>query len=145
MGSLDFLKWFLELAGINKKTIVVPIVLVVLSNLALYCAYDTAKTLLTEPLLVKILVHVFLTALILTSFVSMLFLLSKPRLKLKLGVYWDNQLNPHCPSCKKPLAGSPAGSNVLRCANCKEDFNLRFGPQFLSLDMATEKIKKGEL
>jgi hypothetical protein len=66
-------------------------------------------------------------------------------LKVKLGVYWDYQLNPYCTKCKIPLSGSPAGSNVLRCANCTEDFNLRFGAELLSLDVAINKIKNKEV
>ena len=26
-------------------------------------------------------------------------------LRLKYGIYWDKQKNPHCPSCKKPISG----------------------------------------
>lgn len=28
----------------------------------------------------------------------------KDELRLKYGIYWDKNKNPHCPSCKKPLS-----------------------------------------
>lgn len=29
----------------------------------------------------------------------------KPEFTLKYGIYWDSKKNPHCPNCKKPIAG----------------------------------------
>jgi tRNA(Ile2) C34 agmatinyltransferase TiaS len=66
-------------------------------------------------------------------------------LKVKLGVYWDTQLNPYCPKCKIPLTGSTAGNNALRCAECKNDFILRHGAELLPLDVAVNKIKNNEV
>ncbi len=30
---------------------------------------------------------------------------SAPKFKLKYGIYWDSDKNPHCPNCKIPIAG----------------------------------------
>jgi len=29
----------------------------------------------------------------------------KPEFRLKYGIYWDSDKNPHCPNCKIPVAG----------------------------------------
>lgn len=48
-------------------------------------------------------------------------------LRLKYGVYWDRQKNPHCPSCKKPISDyndyglSGTGYN---CRPCRQIFPL---------------------
>jgi ribosomal protein L37AE/L43A len=145
MSFFDVLKWFLEAAGISKKGIVVFLVFVLLLNIGLYWSYGLANALIAYPLLIKILAHLFLSILIITSFGSISFLLSKPMLKVKMGVYWDNQQNPYCPKCKLPLTGADRGSNILKCINCKEEINLRIGAVFYSLDEAMIKIKNKEV
>jgi hypothetical protein len=60
----------------------------------------------------------------------------------RFGVLWDNQGNPHCSNCKILLACSGAGNNLLHCPNCKEDFNLRDGDKFYSLDKARAVVRK---
>jgi hypothetical protein len=145
MSLLDVLKWFFEVAGINKRKIVVLIALLIILNVALYYSYPLVRLTLSNPILRKVLAHVLVSVLATTAFGSVLFILSKPMLKVKLGVYWDSMLNPYCTKCKIPLSGSQSGSNVLRCPNCKEDFTLRFGAQLLSLDEAVNKIRNKDI
>ena len=51
----------------------------------------------------------------------------KPNLKLKYGVYWDKNKNPHCPACQKPVSSyndygiSGSGYN---CKPCHQVFPL---------------------
>ena len=65
--------------------------------------------------------------------------------KLKLGVYWDDQLNPICTKCRTPLSSSGAGNNILHCPSCKEDFNLRLGDRFYALNEAQKAIENNEI
>lgn len=44
------------------------------------------------------------------------------RLKLKYGIYWDKNRNPHCPSCKKPLQLGIYSS--YECITCNKN-NIR--------------------
>jgi transposase-like protein len=51
----------------------------------------------------------------------------KPQFKLKYGIYWDSDKNPHCPNCKIPIAayGSYQGSKGYYCKPCKKVFTLQ--------------------
>ena len=145
MSLLDVLIWFFKVAGINKGKILSLLALVVISNVGLYYSYPLVRLTLSNPVLRKVVAHGLVTVLAMTAFGSVLLFLSKPMLQVKLGVYWDPELNPYCPKCKIPLSGSQSGSTVLRCADCKQDFTLRFGAQLLALDEAISKIRNGEI
>jgi len=47
----------------------------------------------------------------------------KQSLNLRHGLKWDEQLNPFCPSCEKPL--STKVKNTLFCSSCDKKFPLR--------------------
>lgn len=54
----------------------------------------------------RVLLALLVTSLIL-NFIFLLIAWVSSRgdgLRLKYGVYWDKQKNPHCPSCKRPLS-----------------------------------------
>lgn len=72
-------------------------------------------------------------ALLLSSFaLNILFgllvwsLSKKEPFKLKYGIYWDREKNPHCPSCKKPIAtyGTYRGGVGYYCKPCGNVFPL---------------------
>ncbi len=51
----------------------------------------------------------------------------KQEFKLKYGIYWDSDKNPHCPNCKIPIAGYAeyqAGKGYY-CKPCKKIFPLQ--------------------
>lgn len=50
----------------------------------------------------------------------------KPEFKLKYGIYWDSEKNPHCPNCRIPI-GSYDKYDVgwgYYCKPCKKIFQL---------------------
>lgn len=52
----------------------------------------------------------------------------KPPLRLKYGIYWDSDKNPHCPNCKIPIAGYgnyESGGRGYYCKPCKKIFPLQ--------------------
>ena len=56
----------------------------------------------TKKLLLSLLA---LSAILNLLFLAFIWLLSKnDSFKLKYGIYWDKNKNPHCPSCQKPVA-----------------------------------------
>lgn len=50
----------------------------------------------------------------------------KPPFKLRYGIYWDREKNPHCPSCQKPVAayGEYAAGWGYYCKPCGKLFPL---------------------
>lgn len=74
-----------------------------------WAAYQIAPAIL--PAIESAVSKRVLLALLVTSaalnvvFLAIAWYLSKgDGLRLKYGVYWDKQKNPHCPSCKKPIS-----------------------------------------
>ncbi len=75
-----------------------------------------------------------LLALVLSSFglnailVLLVWSLSKNEpFRLKYGIYWDKEKNPHCPSCKTPVAAYgnyQSGGRGYYCKPCKKVFPL---------------------
>jgi hypothetical protein len=55
----------------------------------------------------SLLVSLLLASLALNIIFLVLFwiFIKKPDFKLKYGIYWDKDKNPHCPNCKIPVAG----------------------------------------
>ena len=50
-----------------------------------------------------------------------------PEFRLKYGIYWDKDLNPHCPSCKIPVGGYgeyTGGGKGYYCKPCGKVFSL---------------------
>ncbi|MBZ4187216.1 hypothetical protein K7B09_12880 [Thermomonas sp. RSS23] len=75
-----------------------------------WAAYQIAPAIL--PAIEDVVSKRFLLALLATSsalnvifFVATWYSSKSDDLRLKYGVYWDKQKNPHCPSCKKPISG----------------------------------------
>jgi hypothetical protein len=54
MSFFDVLKWFFEVAGINKRKIVLLLAILLLSNVILYYSYHLAKLIISHPTLLKI-------------------------------------------------------------------------------------------
>lgn len=51
----------------------------------------------------------------------------KGPLRLKYGIYWDKDKNPHCPSCKKPISAYDSyrhGGLGYYCKPCEKIFPL---------------------
>lgn len=76
---------------------------------------------------------VILALLLLSLVLNIIFFLfvratsKKELFKLKYGIYWDKDKNPHCPSCKTPVAayGSyQTGGTGYYCKPCKKVFAL---------------------
>jgi hypothetical protein len=81
-----------------------------LTVLLVWAAYQIAPAIL--PAIEDVVSKRVLLALLVTSaalnviFLVVVWYSSKgDGLRLKYGVYWDKQKNPHCPSCKKPISG----------------------------------------
>jgi hypothetical protein len=55
----------------------------------------------------EVIVSLLLASLALNIILVILFwvLHKKPEFKLKYGIYWDKENNPHCPNCKIPIGG----------------------------------------
>jgi hypothetical protein len=51
----------------------------------------------------------------------------KSEFRLKYGIYWDSDKNPHCPNCKIPIAGYSEYSAGIGyyCKPCKKVFPLQ--------------------
>ncbi|MBO1928163.1 hypothetical protein J3998_11310 [Thiomicrorhabdus sp. 6S2-11] len=81
---------------------------------------------LSKPLLLSLL----LASLALNIVLVVLFWIinKKPDFKLKYGIYWDSNKNPHCPNCKIPIAGYgnyEIGGKGYYCKPCKKIFPLQ--------------------
>jgi hypothetical protein len=77
----------------------------------------------------SLLMSLFIGSLALNIVLVALFwvLRKKPEFKLKYGIYWDSNKNPHCPNCKIPIAGYStyqAGKGYY-CKPCKKVFPLQ--------------------
>lgn len=77
----------------------------------------------------SLLVSLLLSSLALNIVLAILFwvLRKKPEFKLKYGIYWDSDKNPHCPNCKIPIAGyaSYQTGKGYYCKPCKKIFPLQ--------------------
>ena len=101
------------------------------------------------------------TALVLLIFVYLTFVLNRPYKKsrpnnstntknrdliTKFGIYWDNDLNPHCPNCKIPLGNYTEldkDAPCFHCARCKElIFMTDENGKHLTLPEALSRFKK---
>ena len=94
-------------------------------------------------------IMLILLAIIIVLLSYILILHYKHRLKFILGAYWDKELNPYCPSCKKPLSNyghySAGRKNFpgLKCIGCKEVIRLSDGNKIcLTIEEAKEIVKK---
>jgi hypothetical protein len=68
-----------------------------------------------------------LSAVLNLVFLALVWLLSKKeQFRLKYGIYWDKGKNPHCPSCKTPLAayGKYQAGKGYYCKPCNKIFPL---------------------
>lgn len=103
-----------------------------LMTLLLWVAYQVIPALI--PTIETVISKKILLALLAVSIIlNIIFLLmvwstaKKGSFRLKYGIYWDMQKNPHCPSCKVPLAAYAAyqfGGVGYRCIPCKKVFAL---------------------
>jgi len=59
-----------------------------------------------KPLRLILVLGICLLAFVTFSFLLILKLIRKPKLKPRFGVYWDKEKNPYCPICKKLIATS---------------------------------------
>lgn len=76
----------------------------------------------------EVLVALLLASLaVIVLLVLIIYVLSrKPAFKLKYGIYWDSDKNPHCPACQKPLAtyAEYMGEKGYYCKPCAKVFQL---------------------
>jgi hypothetical protein len=78
----------------------------------------------------SLLLSLFLASLALNLVLVAIFwvLQKRPEFKLKYGIYWDSDKNPHCPNCKIPIAGYgdyQVGGTGYYCKPCKKVFPLQ--------------------
>lgn len=77
----------------------------------------------------SLLVSLLLASLALNAVFAFLYWLvsKKPEFKLKYGIYWDSDKNPHCPNCKIPIAGYDTyqSNKGYYCKPCKKVFPLQ--------------------
>lgn len=77
----------------------------------------------------SLLVSLLLASLALNLVLAVLFWLmrKKPEFRLKYGIYWDSDKNPHCPNCKIPIAGYDTyqSGKGYYCKPCKKIFPLQ--------------------
>lgn len=54
----------------------------------------------------QVLVGLFVASLLINGLLAWLIYTAtkKPSFRLRYGIYWDSEKNPHCPSCKTPVA-----------------------------------------
>ena len=102
------------------------------------------------PKSILLLLPLSLLLLLILSVSYIVYLRKKLRIELKqaLGVYWDRDLNPYCPSCKKLLSNYAyyeAGRKHLpgfKRINCKDVVRLSEGEKmFLSIEEARDIVK----
>ena len=96
-----------------------------------WVAYQVAPAILPaiETALSK---RVILALLLLSLVLNIVFFLfvravsKKESFKLKYGIYWDKDKNPHCPSCKIPVAayGKYSSGKGYFCRSCGKLFPL---------------------
>lgn len=80
-----------------------------------------SKSLLTSILLASIALNLVLVALFWSIH-------KRPEFKLKYGIYWDSNKNPHCPNCRIPIASYgdyEVGGKGYYCKPCKKIFPLQ--------------------
>lgn len=79
-----------------------------LSILLVYVAGQLAPVFLplVDALTNRVLLALLLASLLINVLLALLiyFATRKSPLRLKYGIYWDTEKNPHCPSCQKPVA-----------------------------------------
>ncbi len=77
----------------------------------------------------SLLVSLLLASLALNLVLVVLFWVFRkhPEFKLKYGIYWDSDKNPHCPNCKIPIAGYSTyqSGKGYYCKPCKKVFPLQ--------------------
>lgn len=103
-----------------------------LTTLLLWVVYQVSPALIPaiETVISKRVLLALLAASIILNILFFLLVLSnakKDSFRLKYGIYWDMQKNPHCPSCKTPLAAYgdyQLGGVGYRCIPCKKVFPL---------------------
>ncbi|HUX90139.1 MAG TPA: hypothetical protein VMV48_05560 [Gallionellaceae bacterium] len=103
-----------------------------LTVLLVWAAYQVAPVAL--PAIEAAVSKQVLLALLVTSLVlNFIFLIvvwltsKKEPFRLKYGIYWDKDKNPHCPSCKIPVAAYgdyQLGGRGYYCKPCKKVFAL---------------------
>lgn len=89
----------------------------------------------------EVIVSLLLASLALNIVLVILFwvLHKKPEFRLKYGIYWDSEKNPHCPNCKTPIASyadyQTCGTGYY-CNPCRKVFSLQ--------DASGNDIKPGQ-
>lgn len=79
-----------------------------LSILLVYVAGQLAPVALPllDALSNRVLLALMLASLLINVLLALLiyYVTRKSPLRLKYGIYWDKERNPHCPACEKPVA-----------------------------------------
>ena len=102
-----------------------------LTVLLVWAAYQIAPVVLPAIEAVtskKTLLALLVTSLVLNLvFALVVFSVAKRKeFRVKYGIYWDREKNPHCPSCKIPIAGydSYGSGKGYYCKPCNKVFRL---------------------
>lgn len=74
----------------------------------------------------------------------------KDKLFISFGIYWDNNLNPYCPTCQKLLSNYALYKDAsghsrpgLFCINCKHVVRISDGETiFMAIDEAKDKLQR---
>lgn len=103
-----------------------------LTVLLVWAAYQIAPLVL--PAIEAAISKQVLLALLVTSFfLNVIFLVvvwltsKKEPFRLKYGIFWDKEKNPHCPACKTPVAAYgdyPTGGKGYYCKPCNKVYAL---------------------
>ena len=102
-----------------------------LTVLLIWAAYQVAPVILPaieSAVSKRVLLSLFIASLV----INIIFLIvawstsRKAPFRLKYGIYWDKHKNPHCPSCKTPVAayGEYQLGKGYYCKPCKKIFAL---------------------
>lgn len=102
---------------------------------------------LSKMLLLKCTALFLVIILVLVSYILQLH--NERRLKLKLGVFWDNENNTYCPNCKTPISNfdlftfEKKLTRGFKCIGCNSIIPLIHEGKRISLKKALELISSG--
>ena len=109
---------------------------------------EILNTIVPKATLLLLLLSLILLLLLSVSYIVYLNKKLKNKLRQALGVYWDKEFNPYCPSCKNLLgnyAFYTAGTKMrpgFKCISCSDVVRMSDGENmFLALEEAKEIIK----
>jgi|ERR1035437_701987 hypothetical protein len=146
--------WEKVLVEVGSNSIKSIIVIILTALMVLLAAiYNPLLAVIKKyvPLTILFILLLSLIILLLISFFYILHLrrMLKSELKSALGVYWDKNLNPYCPSCKKYLGNYAMYPTAdykyypgFKCISCKDVIRLSDGIDiFMDFEEAKKRIE----